>query len=308
MEKMFSELSDSIELGVLKNFKRMSVIPLSMNKTPKLNYITLDEALHQGSVAFSERGSGTVPEIKLVNESDLNILMLDGEELEGANQNRVINTTIVAIAKSSLDIPVSCTEQGRWSEDSRWFRSSGRVMPKTARASKNKGISQSLRSNKSFRSDQQKVWSDIDNLFHRTRTDSYTRAMKSAMDSKEKELQAYTNAFSWKKGQSGIVVFVDGKLSGLEMCSRPEAFAAVMPKLIASYSFDAIVSTNQPETTKPDIGDYHRFMDAMQRCQHETYDSIGLGNDIRFEDITISGTSLVYKNEVVHLAAYAKAL
>ena len=36
---------------------------------------------------------GSVPELRVVNKGDARILVLDGEELRGAKQNRVLNTT-----------------------------------------------------------------------------------------------------------------------------------------------------------------------------------------------------------------------
>ena len=58
---------------------------------------------------------GSVPELKVVNKSDRMLLILDGEELVGAKQNRIVNTTILIAGNTATVIPVSCVEQGRWS-------------------------------------------------------------------------------------------------------------------------------------------------------------------------------------------------
>ena len=51
----------------------------------------------------------------MVNKSDRMVLILDGEELVGIKQNRIVNTTILIAANTTTVIPVSCVEQGRWS-------------------------------------------------------------------------------------------------------------------------------------------------------------------------------------------------
>jgi hypothetical protein len=56
---------------------------------------------------------GSVPELRVQNKSASMILILDGEELVGAKQNRIVNTTILIQGKSTTVIPVSCVEQGR---------------------------------------------------------------------------------------------------------------------------------------------------------------------------------------------------
>ena len=105
----------SIISNGVKVFNNMAVIPLftSINESPQ--YLTLKEALEKRLLTITEVSqSGSVPELKVVNKAEIPVLLLDGEELAGAKQNRVLNTTILLKENSETIIPVSCTEQGRW--------------------------------------------------------------------------------------------------------------------------------------------------------------------------------------------------
>ena len=103
----------NIELGELQSYKKMGVIPLKTSVSQGPEYITLKEALERNQLKVKEvsRG-GSVPELKVINNAEIPVLLLDGEELIGAKQNRVLNTTILLKEKSKTIIPVSCTEQG----------------------------------------------------------------------------------------------------------------------------------------------------------------------------------------------------
>lgn len=59
-------------------------------------YRTLGEGLASGDVSITEVSkAGSVPELMATNRGKLPVLLLDGEELVGAKQNRVLNTSIL---------------------------------------------------------------------------------------------------------------------------------------------------------------------------------------------------------------------
>ena len=67
----------------------------SQHTASGLEYLLLDEALSKNLMEVVELDNdGSVPELKVVNKSPEMILILDGEELVGAKQNRIVNTTI----------------------------------------------------------------------------------------------------------------------------------------------------------------------------------------------------------------------
>jgi ARG and Rhodanese-Phosphatase-superfamily-associated Protein domain len=82
--------------------------------------------------------------IKVLNKLDTDVLILDGEELVGAKQNRIVNTTIIIGRGREVVIPVSCVEQGRWSNKSKNFKSSNSYPYAGLRGRKAKTVHESL--------------------------------------------------------------------------------------------------------------------------------------------------------------------
>jgi hypothetical protein len=64
-----------------------------------------------------------MPELRVVHRAGEMVLILEGVELVGARQNRIVNTTILVAAGCESVIPVNCVEQGRWAWKSDLFRS-----------------------------------------------------------------------------------------------------------------------------------------------------------------------------------------
>lgn len=65
--------------------------------------------------------AGSVPFLQVANGADRPLLLVDGEELIGAKQNRILNTTVLVAAHAEVTIPVSCVERGRWGYRGREF-------------------------------------------------------------------------------------------------------------------------------------------------------------------------------------------
>ncbi len=49
--------------------------------------------------------AGSVPFLQVANGADRPLLLLDGEELIGAKQNRILNTTVLVAARTEVTIP-----------------------------------------------------------------------------------------------------------------------------------------------------------------------------------------------------------
>jgi hypothetical protein len=192
-------------LGELQHFKNVTAVPLYHTAHETLVYNTLTEALRDSVIVVTEvNAGGSVPDLKVINNADSPILLLDGEELKGAKQNRVLNASVLLDAHSETIIPVSCTEAGRWGYTSETFSEPGYVMPQNLRANRTRSVSASLNQTHEYHSDQRAVWNDIDRMAEASAANSPTRAMADVFEAKKKGLDDCLDAFSHVSNQKGM--------------------------------------------------------------------------------------------------------
>ena len=198
MENNLATFLADISVGPEQYYKNMAVFPLLANQGAQMEFITLDEALAQRALVITEIDeSGHVPELKVVNNSGQKILLLDGEELVGAKQNRVLNVTILLAPNSETLIPVSCIEQGRWSYKSREFSSANRTMSADLRKKKTQSVHNRVRQSGSFASDQGEIWEEINLKFARCQeTPSPTMALSDLCEAKKDTTEDYLKNFN----------------------------------------------------------------------------------------------------------------
>ena len=112
---------DRLTLGEPRLSGALGVIPL-IERAPEGAdapdelgaYCLFPDALRAGTIAISEvSDAGSVPELSATNSGDLDVLLVDGEELLGAKQNRMVNLSILVPARRSIRIPVSGSRRRR---------------------------------------------------------------------------------------------------------------------------------------------------------------------------------------------------
>jgi len=304
MDTIIRDYLLGLDLEEPQRHKNMSVFPLLTQLNGGPDYTTLKDALEKALLSVTEVSSGgSVPELKVVNTAGISVLLLDGEELAGAKQNRVLNTTILIKEKSETVIPVSCTEQRRWSYASKAFQDSDTVMSPKLRVEKARTVSTSLSSTGQYRSDQGTVWQKIDEQAAKAGTVSQTGAMKDTFVQKAAELDEYLKAFQHIPEQKGLLVFIGGEPVGFDFISKDSAFGLLYPKLIRSYAMEAVLEEKK-DGAKPDRKQAEEFLKEAAECEEKKYDSIGRGNDFRYEGKTVVGSALAVDGKVVHMAFF----
>ena len=296
-----------LKLGSAQVHLNLAFFPLMDEGKEPPGYLLLDDALERNLARVSEvSADGRVPELAFENDSTQKILLVDGDELIGAKQNRVLNLSVLVGSRQKIVIPVSCVEQGRWSYRSRGFRSARRSLFAKARAKKMRQVTESLRVNQDRRSNQSQVWADVADKADFYCVKSDTLAMSDVYDESAPRLSGYATAFRAEPGQRGAVIAVDGKPIGVELFDSAAAFARYLDKLVRSYALDAI-ETETGKALAPSAADVGRFLEAMQAATVERFPALGEGEDIRLTGDGVSGGALAANGRVVHLAGFAIA-
>ena len=306
MQNIIEATLNEVRLGDPQHYRNMSVFPLLFSGESKLEYSMLRKALNEEYIMITEISeNGSVPELKLFNMSESYILLLDGEELEGAKQNRVLNTTLLVPPKSELKVPVSCTEQGRWNRVSAEFQHSGKFLFRRARGNKMSRVHHSLKSGQGYRSNQQEVWKDISQLQSNRNTHSPTSAMKDIYDKEKDNLNDFLKAFTLIEGQCGMIIGIGGQVAGLEYLSSSDRYSDVHRQLIESYTMDALVEKLSGECPELTLEESQSFLEQIWSATQETFRSAAAGTDVRLESEHLVGSGLVEGEELIHLSAFA---
>lgn len=296
-------LRGGVALGEAQSSKALAVCPIISLEDSHLDYLTYDEAAAEGLIAITEISpEGNISELKVVNSATKPVLLMDGEHLVGAKQNRVLNTTVLVAASSKLIIPVSCVERGRWSYSSETLAPSQEPLFAGLRARKVADVTMSLAASKGFTANQHDIWEGIEGRSRELEVESPTLAMADTYACMEPTLSGYESAFELVEGQIGALVGLGGRPFVLELVDSPSVFAKLWGKLLRGYAFDAELELNDKKLAE---GDALRFLDSVASTGTRAYKSIGLGEDVRLNGGALVGSALVHEGVVVHLAAFA---
>ena len=299
------QLLAAVSVAPAVQFRNLAVFPLLGAGGAAPDYLTLDESLEAQLAHVTEVSeSGSVPELAFENGADRDILLLDGEELVGARQNRIINLTILVGAGQKLVIPVSCVERGRWSYRSREFGTAKRKLFARARAAKMAQVSRSMERDGLRAADQSAIWSDISGKSARLDVRSETQSMSDIYEQRNAALAGYQQAIRAVPGQIGAVFAVDGEVRGVEILDAPASFAKFLDKLTASYAMDAI-DTDRLREAGPSLDEVRDFLTRVQAASGRRFPALGKGEDVRLEAPGLAGGALVADGRIVHLAAFA---
>jgi len=310
MEDGVKTFLEGIKVGARQRHGNMTLYCLLVAQEAETDFLTLDEALGAGLLTITETSeAGCVVELRVVNKSARKVVLLVGEELVGAKQNRVLSVTVLLAPISETVIPVSCVEQYRWSYRTKEFASRSRAMSPHMKRRMTASVTANLMAGRFYCSNQGLVWDDIAAKYQRMATPrSRTAAMADLYESHRGMAEDYLEAFHPVDHQVGIIVFIDAKLAGMELLPKFQPFAQLHKKLVHSYVMDALETAwSSIETRpKPSRAAVERILTEAKQAPVTRRESVALGRDLRLESEKIAAAGLEFEGQVVQLSVFGR--
>lgn len=91
----------------------LAVFPL-FGPEARLEYVSFAQGRGAGVTIKELEHGASVNDLLVLNPTEQAVLLYEGEEVLGAQQNRTFDVSLLVGARSRLQVPVSCVEAGRW--------------------------------------------------------------------------------------------------------------------------------------------------------------------------------------------------
>ena len=281
----------------------MSIFPLFTAGESPVEYLLSDAGIGSGSVTVEEVSEGgSVPDLLVENKGDVRVLFIEGEELVGAKQNRVLNTSVLIAAKSKVKIPVSCVEAGRWAYKSRHFGSSGSHSSSKLRSCLKASVTDSLRQSGSHMSDQGKVWAEVARQQKSLGASSGTRAMSDTFEHYKERVAEFQDKLKYVAGASGVAVAIGKKIVAVDMFDKPSTCQKVWDRLLSGLVLDALEAAKADEVQVA-AADVQEMLVAGRGMAWVQAEPVGEGEEYRADSgADVHASALTFREVPVHLS------
>lgn len=191
------------------------------------------DLLEDGKTTVSEVGEeARVGRVRVDHRGEHPLLLLDGEQIVGAKQNRMVNASFLVPSGGVVDVPVSCVERGRWAYRERAFAPSSTVVASATRCGTLRRVVKSVAAGQGYDANQGEVWQDVDHYLERTAVGSPTSAYWDAHRSRQPYIEAQLGDLPPQENQVGIAAVRGDTLVGMDIFASAGLYARVAKKVL----------------------------------------------------------------------------
>ena len=248
---------------------------------------------------IEELPDASVPTLTAANPTDRPILLVEGEQFLGGDQNRTLNVSVLVPAAATLKIPVSCLEAGRWGRR-RDFAAGSTYTHRRVRRAKNAAVARQAATAEARRGDQNAVWGSIDAELDDLGVPAPTRAMAAAdaVYEREPDRQAAADelgALGPLPGQCGVVVTHGPRVVATEIFGAPELLRPHWGALVRAYLLERPTAAGRPSASR-----VLRKLGRVSKAAGRETPGLGLGVERHLAGPKAVGQALTLESAIVH--------
>lgn len=259
------------------------------------------EALEGGHVTGDELEEGVVSTLMVHNRGERPVLLLQGEQILGLKQNRMVTSTILVGAGARVEVPVACVEEGRWSDAPGGVACADTLYPK-ARWLTAEAVTRSVRQRGVREADQVALWQEVAAKLMAVGSPSPTWAVSEAYRTHGHQLDDYLHALPAEPEQCGVACAFEGSVACIDLFDNSDTLHALYPRLVRSYALDALGA----EDRSVRASELDSFLARARTAKATVHPAVGEGEEVWMMGPQLVGTALVARGRVVHLALFRR--
>lgn len=289
----------------------LSLYPLYCPSNTPADYVTGPLAASRDMLLVGEADGGIVPTLSVTNRRDEPLLLIEGETFEGGRQNRVLNVSVL-LPHGVSNVPVSCVEAHRWSDDGEMHLSDHRA-PRRLRRAKNRSVQHSMRAEGTRHSDQGAVWSAVEATLTARHVPSDTANLHSAFRALDALRYSTDTQHSDERAaiavselaelgplptQTGVVVAAGGRCLAADLFDRPDTLTTYWREIVMSHAFDL----PSQAADAPSLDRALRFVRRVMHAEHIAIPGVGIGTEHHWASDRIVANGIEWDRSLVHLS------
>jgi len=259
-------------------------------------------AMAEGRLEIRELPRGaTVGHLQARNRGQRRVLLIDGDHLIGARQNRMLTSSVLIGGQRDVELPVSCVERGRWEEQSPRFTSHATSGSPRLRRVARMTVTRSLLANGLRAADQSQIWSQIASQQQSLRVSSVSAALSHTYAARATDIGEIADRLPYQTGAIGVAIGVGSELVSIDVFDSAETCAYYWRRLIEGAALDGLGAAQRG----PGLGggEVARVLDALRAAPWSAVAAIGDGDELRAETASAAASLLILDGRVVHFGA-----
>ncbi|MFZ1291240.1 MAG: DUF6569 family protein [Melioribacteraceae bacterium] len=283
-----------------QNHKDLSVLQFETRNANLLNCISFKEAQKKSLIFISEFDD--LYNLIITNTSTKYVLIINGEFLFGSKLTGIVNRSILISPNSKTILPVTYVNENILGYNLEESIGDNSFIPFNIRSEISIKVSKVLKNLKPVKSIQRVVWGkpiiSQGNNQELYSTNSFVKNNSANLNSK-----VFSYTLDWRA--NSMAMFKNNRLLSIDIFHNKQIFKDNYHKVIRGSLFDTqqIKLSNNKMSQEEAIIKTKHILTMLTKSKYFTYDSFGVGTEIRSNYKNVTFSELNYKNHLIHLGA-----